>query len=418
MSTAASVPHRLDPADHDWMSAPATRRVMAALEAACPGGSRFVGGCVRNALLGKPVADVDIATQLLPDETIAAARAAGLRPVPTGKAHGTITIVCDGEPFEVTTLRRDVETDGRRAVVAFTKDWAEDAQRRDFRLNALYADADGVILDPTGGLKDVENRRFVFVGSAENRIREDYLRILRFFRFEAWYGSGSLDVAGLEAAAKLQEGLDNLSAERVWSEFKKLLAAPDPGAVIAVMSEAGILTRILGVNGSLRVLTGIIAQDVEYGLAPDSLLRFAALADGGPERIKTMAAKLRMSNAEARRLSGAVDPSAREDVTEAFSDLAAAERALMTLGARAFEDQVRLQAAGEVAPPPRDWTLLAKFAREWKEPDFPVKGGDLILLGYEPGPMLGDAMDELKAHWIAERFEPTKEELLAKLSQH
>lgn len=418
MRASKAVPDRLNPAEHDWMTASSTRRVMAALEAARPGGSRFVGGCVRNALLGRPVADIDIATQLMPDETIAAARAAGLKPVPTGKAHGTITIVCDGEPFEVTTLRRDVETDGRRAVVAFTTDWTEDARRRDFRLNALYADRDGVILDPTGGLEDVEKRRFVFVGSAEDRIREDYLRILRLYRFEAWYGTGSPDDAGFSAAAKLQEGLDKLSVERVWSEVKKLLAAPDPGPVIRRMDEAGILQRILGVNGSLRVLTGIIAQDVEYGLAPDSLLRFAALANGGPERIKTMAAKLKMSNAETRRLSGAVDPSAREDVTEAFSDLQAAERALMTLGARAFEDQVRLQAAGEVAPPPRDWTLLAKFAREWQEPDFPVKGGDLILLGYEPGPMLGDAMDELKAHWIAERFEPTKEELLAKLSQH
>jgi tRNA nucleotidyltransferase/poly(A) polymerase len=373
---------------------------------------------VRNALLGEPVADVDIATQLTPDETIAAARAAGLKPVPTGKAHGTITIVCDGEPFEVTTLRRDVETDGRRAAIAFTRDWAEDAQRRDFRLNALYADPDGTIHDPTGGLKDVENRRFVFVGSPENRITEDYLRILRLFRFEAWYGSGSPDEAGLTAATKLRDGLHKLSAERIWSEFKKLLAAPNPLAALTAMSQAGILELILGVNGSLRVLGGIIDQDVHYGLAPDSLLRFAALADGGPERIRTMAANLKMSNAETRRLQGAVDPSAREDVTEAFSDLHAAERALMKLGARAFEDQVRLQAAGEVAPPPRDWQLLAKFAREWQEPDFPIKGGDLILLGYEPGPMLGDAMDALKAHWIAERFEPTKEELLARLSRH
>lgn len=411
-------PVRLDPDRHAWMRAPATRRVMAALEAACPGGSRFVGGCVRNALLGEPVADVDIATQLTPDETIAAARAAGLKPVPTGKAHGTITIVCDGEPFEVTTLRRDVETDGRRAAIAFTRDWAEDAQRRDFRLNALYADPDGTIHDPTGGLKDVENRRFVFVGSPENRITEDYLRILRLFRFEAWYGSGSPDEAGLTAATKLRDGLHKLSAERIWSEFKKLLAAPNPLAALTAMSQAGILELILGVNGSLRVLGGIIDQDVHYGLAPDSLLRFAALADGGPERIRTMAANLKMSNAETRRLQGAVDPSAREDVTEAFSDLHAAERALMKLGARAFEDQVRLQAAGEVAPPPRDWQLLAKFAREWQEPDFPIKGGDLILLGYEPGPMLGDAMDALKAHWIAERFEPTKEELLARLSRH
>jgi poly(A) polymerase len=409
---------RLDPARHAWMRAPETVTVMAALDAGCPGGSRFVGGCVRNALLGEPVKDIDIATQLTPDETIAAAKAAGLKAVPTGKAHGTITVICNRQPFEVTTLRRDVSTDGRRAVVTFTQDWAEDARRRDFRLNALYADADGAILDPTGGLKDVENRRFVFVGDPENRIREDYLRILRLFRFEAWYGGGEPDPDGLAAAAKLKDGLHKLSAERIWAELKKLLAARDPRRVIGHMAEAGILDLILGVNGSLRVLGGIVDQDIQYGLAPDSLLRFAALADGGPERISTMAAKLKMSNAETRRLKGAVDPSAREDVTEAFSDMAAAERAIMALGARAFEDQARLQAAGEVAPPPRDWTLLAKFAREWEQPEFPVSGGDLILLGYEPGPMLGDALDELKAHWIAERFEPTKDELIARLKTH
>lgn len=409
---------RLDPDRHAWMRAPDTVRVMAALDAARPGGSRFVGGAVRNALLGEPVGDVDIATQLMPEETIAAAQAAGLKPVPTGMAHGTITVVCDGKPFEVTTLRRDVETDGRRAVVSFTEDWEEDARRRDFRLNALYADMDGTVFDPTGGLADLEARRFVFVGDAEARIREDYLRILRLFRFEAWYGGGNPDPVALAAAEKLREGLNKLSAERVWSELKKLLAARDPRDAIGRMQAAGILHLVLGMNGSLRVLGGIIAQDVECGLAPDSLLRFAALADGGPERIRTMAGKLRMSNAETRRLEGAVDPSARKDVTDAFTDRAAAERAIMALGARAFEDQVRLQAAGEVAPPPRDWTLLAKFAREWEEPEFPVKGGDLILLGYEPGPMLGDALDELKAHWIAERFEPNKDELIARLKTH
>lgn len=291
-------------------------------------------------------------------------------------------------------------------------------RRRDFRLNALYADSEGRVHDPTGGLADLERRRFVFVGDPESRIREDYLRILRLFRFEAWYGRGDPDPAGLAAATKLKAGLKQLSAERVWAELKMLLAARDPRAVLDQMAKAEILNLILGVNGSLRVVGGIVDQDVEYGLVPDSLLRFAALADCGPERISTMAAKLKMSNAETRRLSGAVDPSAREDVTRAFTDMAAAERAIMALGARAFEDQVRLQAAGDVAPPPRDWTLLAKFAREWEEPEFPVKGGDLILLGYEPGPMLGDALDELKAHWIAERFEPTKEELIARLKQH
>lgn len=406
---------RLDPETHAWMSSAKTRAVTAALETARAGASRYVGGCVRNALLGAPVADVDIATQMKPQEVIAAAKAAGLRVIPTGIEHGTVTIISGGEPFEVTSLRRDVETDGRRAVVAFTEDWAEDAQRRDFRLNALYADFHGIIHDPTGGLEDLEARRFVFVGEARDRIREDYLRALRFFRFQAWYGRDVADPAALTAISELKAGLSTLSVERVWSELKKLLAAPDPRHALAQMRELGLLQQLLEVNGSLRVLTAIIDQDVEYGLAPDSLLRFVALADGGPERIRTMAAKLKMSNAETQRLQGAVDPSARGDVHDAFTDRAAAERAIMVLGARAFEDQARLAAAGETAPPPRDWRLLAQFAAEWKEPDFPVSGGDLILMGYEPGPMLGDALDELKAHWISERFEPCKDELLARL---
>lgn len=407
----------LDPAKHAWMTRSSTRRVMDALDTAKPSASRFVGGCVRNALLNEPVGDIDIATQLLPDAVMAAAAKAGLKAIPTGIEHGTVTIVCDGEPFEVTTLRKDVATDGRRAVVAFSEDWSEDAQRRDFRLNALYADRTGIIHDPTGGLADVSARRFVFVGEPEERIREDYLRVLRLYRFEAWYGSGTPDSKGLEASARLKDGLSTLSAERVWAELKKLLSAPNPSKAVEMMAMQGVLQQLLGVNGSLRVLRAIIAQDVEYALAPDSLLRFAALVGGGPERIKTMAAKLKMSNAEAQRLNGAVDPAAREDVHKAFGDLAAAERAIMALGARAFEDQARLAAAGETAPPPRDWRLLAKYAAEWKQPDFPVSGGDLILLGYEPGPMLGDALDELKAHWIAERFEPSKDALLARLKQ-
>lgn len=185
-----------------WLRAAATRRVVEALEAARPGCARFVGGCVRNTILGAPVDDIDIATQLTPQETIDAAHAAGLSAAPTGVEHGTVTVIADHAPFEVTTLRRDVETDGRRAVVAFTQDWAEDAQRRDFRMNALYADPDGAVHDPTGGgLADAQAGRVIFIGDAHTRIREDYLRILRFFRFNAWYGRGPLDAAGLAACA-------------------------------------------------------------------------------------------------------------------------------------------------------------------------------------------------------------------------
>src|SRR5690606_24771193 len=203
--------------DQPWLDAAATRRVMAALEAAGgPGCARFVGGCVRNALIGQPVDDVDIATTLRPEQTEQAIRAAGLKAVPTGVAHGTVTAIAERRPFEITTLRRDVSTDGRNATVAFTDDWAEDAARRDFRLNALYADADGRVFDPTGhGVEDARAGRIVFVGEPETRIREDFLRVLRFFRFHAWYGKGEPDAAGLAACRALASGMSRLSAERV-----------------------------------------------------------------------------------------------------------------------------------------------------------------------------------------------------------
>ena len=211
-----------------WLDAPETQGVMAVLAG---GGHRAlaVGGCVRNALIGVPVADVDLATDALPERVAALAEAAGMKAVPTGIAHGTITVVSRGVPHEVTTFRRDVETDGRHAVVAYTGEVAEDAARRDFTMNALYAEADGRLVDPLGGLPDLIARHLRFVGDAEARIREDHLRILRFFRFHAWYGRGPLDTEGLAACARLAEGVERLSGERVGSEMKRLLAAPDPG---------------------------------------------------------------------------------------------------------------------------------------------------------------------------------------------
>src|SRR5579862_7309671 len=230
-----------------WLSHPATRAVIAALEAAGGEGcARFVGGCVRNALLRAPVSDIDIATTLTPDVVIKALAEARLKSVPTGIEHGTVTAIAQGRPFEVTTLRRDVETDGRRAVVAFTTDWAEDAQRRDFRLNALYADPAGQLYDPTGGgLADIRAGRIVFVGDAATRIREDALRILRFFRFQAWYGRTEPDAAGLAACAALRDRISHLSAERVSAELLKLLAAEDPRGVVRLMAQSGVLAVVL-----------------------------------------------------------------------------------------------------------------------------------------------------------------------------
>ena len=253
----------------DDMAAPETRAVFAALEAA--GGAacvRFVGGCVRNALMGRAISDLDLAAQLTPDETEAALAAAGLRSVPTGKAFGTITAVVDGKPFEITSLREDVETDGRRAVVRYTTDWAKDAQRRDFYLNALYADIEGRVYDPTGeGLGDVAAGRVRFIGEAEQRIREDYLRILRFFRFHAIYGDpeGGIDAEGLAACARHAPAISGLSAERIGAEMRKLLAAEDPAPSVAAMERAGVLTQVLP-GGDARSLAVLV--HLEDGLPP------------------------------------------------------------------------------------------------------------------------------------------------------
>ena len=230
-----------------WMTAPATTAVLDALEAA--GGAdcaRFVGGCVRNAVIGRPIADIDVATTLTPDAVTKALRSAGLRAVPTGIEHGTVTAVFKHQPIEVTTLRRDVETDGRRAVVAFTTDWREDAMRRDFTLNSLYARRDGTIYDPTGhGAADARAGRIVFVGDPEQRLREDHLRSLRFFRFLAWYGRGEPDPAAVAAITALKDRVASLAAERVSAELMKLLAAEDPRRAVRLMGETGVLAVVL-----------------------------------------------------------------------------------------------------------------------------------------------------------------------------
>ncbi|EHS53925.1 Polynucleotide adenylyltransferase region [Rhizobium sp. PDO1-076] len=239
-----------DLSQQDWFRTPALGRLFALLNA--DGGEvRVAGGAVRNGLLGLPVSDIDLATTLQPEEVIARAKAAGIKAVPTGIEHGTVTLVLDGKGYEVTTLRRDVETDGRRAQVAFGADWQEDAERRDLTINGLYAGQDGQVIDLVGGLADIETRTVRFIGDAEQRIAEDYLRVLRFFRFFAYYGHGRPDAAGLKACARAREKLKTLSAERVWSEMKKLLSARDPGRALLWMRQSGVLGEILPENGKM-----------------------------------------------------------------------------------------------------------------------------------------------------------------------
>ncbi|MFN6982068.1 MAG: CCA tRNA nucleotidyltransferase [Brevundimonas sp.] len=375
-----------------WLEAKATQAVMAALEAAGgPDCARFVGGCVRNSLLGQPVDDIDIATRLRPEQTMAALQAAGLKAVPTGLEHGTVTGVSERKPYEITTLRRDVETDGRRAVVAFTEDWAEDAARRDFRLNALYADAAGTVFDPTGGgLVDAAEGRIVFVGEAETRIREDYLRILRFFRFQAWYGRGQPDATGLAACAALKAGMAQLSAERVSKELLKLLAARDPRNTVRAMAETGVLSQVLPEAQPLNLFEAMC------GLTGDPVLRLSALLPADAEAVVRIAGRLRLSNGMRDRLAEAVaeGPVVAPDMTEAE-----ARAAIYRLGRGAFEDRLaRAEAAGG------DGAALRRLAAEWTPPKMPVGGRDLMRLGLKPGPETGRVLSAFEAGWIADDF--------------
>jgi poly(A) polymerase len=402
-----------------WIAAASTRAVIAALEAkGGPGCARFVGGCVRDTLLARdgPDLDIDIATRLTPPEVIAALQAAGLKAVPTGVEHGTVTAVAQGRPFEITTLRRDVETDGRRAVVAFTQDWAEDAARRDFRLNALYADPDGRLHDPTGGgVDDAQAGRIVFVGEPSMRIVEDYLRILRFFRFYAAYGQGAPDAAGLAACAQHRQGLLGLSGERTAKELLKLLSPPDPRAAVAAMTETGVLGVLLEGAGDVARLSGLIEIEGDAPApehAPDPVLRLAALLPDDRAGVLAATGRLRLANATRDRLLAACS-----DGGAITADLSpkAARAAIYRLGRATFTDRVKLGWARAPSQASAAWAALLTLAQSWTPPPFPLNGGDIKALGVSEGPKVGALRAALEAWWIAQDFAPDRAAALAEL---
>jgi poly(A) polymerase len=361
-------------------------------------------------LLGEPVSDIDIATQLTPERVEAAMQAAGIAAHPTGIEHGTLTVVADHQPFEVTTLRRDVETDGRRAVVAFTEDWAEDAQRRDFRMNALYASLDGEIFDPTGGgMDDIAQRRIVFVGDPETRIREDYLRILRFFRFQAWYGRGLPDSDGLAACAKLKGGLSGISAERIWAETKKLLAAPDPMPAMAAMEASGVFRQLFPHAKSLDLLGQLVTLEKSEALSPDPMLRFLALFWKDAKAVVAASGDLKMSNEEAHRLKWAVQSDAPIHAGMTAPNI---RGALYKTGETVFRDRVLLQWAQDLSVSAA-WRQIYDAAAGWRRPVLPVTGDDLIARGVPEGPPVGAGLRKLETYWIDSDFTLTREELLA-----
>ena len=395
-----------------WLKAKETQALIAALDAARPGGSRFVGGCVRNTLMGREVDDIDIATQLTPDVVVKVSQAAGFAAHPTGIEHGTITVVVDHKPFEVTTLRRDVSTDGRRATVAFSESWEEDAQRRDFRINALYADASGAIHDPTGGgLEDARTGRVIFIGDAHQRIREDYLRILRFFRFNAWYARGPIDPSGLHACADLVAGLDTLSVERIWKEVKKLLAAPDPRAAWEGMTAIEARARALPEMDNHSRLRALMDLEVDLMIPVDPMVRVAAALED-PEDAISLALRLKLSNEERDRLVAALKPDVK---LTSFMSLREMRRAIYRIGNEAFRDRVMLAWAGAGGEKAQQWRALLAHGQMWTPPKLPLSGDEVMAAGVPAGPKVGVVLREVEDWWIDADFPDDKLSIIERL---
>ena len=392
-----------------WMTAPETRAVIAALTGdGAP--ARFVGGCVRDAILGRDVRDIDIATAEAPDRVMEMLDRAGIKAVPTGIDHGTVTAVIDPAHFEITTLRHDVETFGRHARVAFTDDWEADAARRDFTMNAVFCDADGALYDPTGGLADIEAGRVRFVGDARERIAEDVLRLLRFFRFHAWYGSGEPDAEALAACRELADRIPGLSVERVWSELRRILLAPDPAAILDLMAADAVLDHVLPEATGRARLAALVRHEEDQGLAADAIRRLAAVVAPTTDAI-ALAERLRLSRAEKHRLADILTPG--DDVSPDL-DEAAGRRAMYRLGAPLYGDLVLL---GWSAAPHAGWAAQWRLATTWQPPDFPLRGADAMAQGVPKGPDVGRLLGIVEAWWLANDFAPERAACLDRLAE-
>ena len=401
-------------AGFDTVKVGALERVWRALDGAGEE-TRIVGGAVRDWALGIPVNDVDFATTALPDVVIARAKAAGLRAIPTGIDHGTVTLVAEGRPFEVTTLRRDVATDGRHAKVAFGRDFRADAERRDFTINALGLDRLGRIHDPVGGLADLAAGRVRFIGDAQARVREDHLRILRFFRFSAAYGRDALDADGLKACIAGRAGLSALSRERVRAEVIKWLGAARAGETATEAAEAGLLDDALGGVAMAARLRKVIAIERKDAAAADPLLRLAALAVMTVEDAKRLRTRLRLSNAEGDRLDAMASALPHFRGRAAPPSLGDLRVMLFERGRRAALDALMLAQADSLAPPDDEAYRSARgFLAATPEPKMPFGGGDLLKRGVADGPGMGMMLKELQAMWIRAGL-PKEPEILARL---
>jgi tRNA nucleotidyltransferase/poly(A) polymerase len=386
----------------DWLAAPNVRRLFAVLSG---GGeeARIVGGAVRNALLGAPVADVDFGATATPGTVTARAEAAGFKVVPTGIEHGTVTVIAGADSYQVTTLREDIETDGRHAVVRFGRDWEADARRRDFTVNALSVDAEGTVRDPVGGYDDIVAGRIRFIGDADRRIAEDRLRILRFFRLFAEHGRGDIDRDGLSAAVRARAGLRDLSAERVGQEMRRLVVAPRAAETVALMQEVGILPVVLGGVGYPLVFARLAGLDAGVAAAPAPALRLAALACRVEEDVARVARRLRLANAERDRMAAAL---AAASASAPRPDQRGARRLLYRVGVAAYRDGVALAAAWSGASPDDAgrWRDLLTLPDRWSPPRFPLAGRDIVGAGAPPGPAVGAVLRAVEAWWIERDF--------------
>ena len=385
--------------DAPWLKSGPAGRVLALLNGNGEE-ARVIGGAVRNALLGLAVADIDIATTALPEEVVRRAASAGIKSVPTGIEHGTVTLVLDTHPFEVTTLREDTETFGRKAKVAFGRDWMRDAERRDFTINGLSVDAAGVVHDYVGGLADIAERRVRFIGNASERIAEDYLRILRFFRIHAAYGAGEPDRAGYLACIGGRAGLASLSAERVRMEMLKLMVAPGAAGAISAMADSGLLQQIVGGVAYTGPLAAMIEVERMLGLPADAMRRLAALTVAVTEYARRVATRLRLSNAEAK----ALDSMGHRWWRLAGMDEATAKRRLYRLGPDAYRDRLMLAWARAGGGDTAAWRQVADLPQRWSAPKFPLKAADFIARGIAEGPALGHVLTIAEDAWLAAGF--------------
>ncbi len=416
-----TTPSRIDPPH--WMTTPEAQAVMAALTA---GGAeaRFVGGCVRNGVLDLPVTDIDIATPEPPERVMALLETAGIKAVPTGIDHGTVTAVAGERPFEITTLRFDVKTFGRHAEVEFTDDWEADAARRDLTINALFCAPDGTLYDYVDGLADLRARRVRFVGDAAKRIEEDHLRLLRFFRFYAYYGAPPPDAAALEACRAWAGSLGKLSGERICKEIRLTLAASDPAGILALMVETGVLGEVLPEAKGVALLAALVPLERgEPAVAPDPVRRLAAvLREGGAGAASAehVARRWHLSNADASRLAQLSGPTETVGRTDG---MALARRRLYRLGPTLVGDLTLLAwamsraANGDDAARDDAFRGLFRLAGDWQPVDLPVRGADVTDLGVTAGPDVGALLTAVESWWEAGDFQAGRDEALAKLRE-